>query len=87
MADVWEATKRSGGLNLLDVRTFVKVADFYNDVSQMLAFYDARTGARRQDVRRLYYYDLEALTNISKRCAADGDSAIMMLNRVRRSQM
>jgi hypothetical protein len=36
---VWEATKQAGGLNLLDVPTFVDLAAFYNGNSQMFAQY------------------------------------------------
>jgi hypothetical protein len=36
---MWEATKQAGGLTLMDVPTFVAVADFYNDISRMLAIY------------------------------------------------
>lgn len=37
--DVWEGTKQSGGLNLIDVPTFVRVSDFYNSWNTMLAYY------------------------------------------------
>jgi hypothetical protein len=36
---VWEATKQAGGLNLIDVPTFVELAQFYNWNSQMFAQY------------------------------------------------
>jgi hypothetical protein len=36
---VWEATKQAGGLNLLDVPTFVELSQFYNMNSNMLAQY------------------------------------------------
>lgn len=39
-AHVWEATKQAGGLNLIDVPTFVMLADFYNRQSQMYAQYN-----------------------------------------------
>ncbi|HEY4303780.1 MAG TPA: hypothetical protein VGM82_04900 [Gemmatimonadaceae bacterium] len=37
--DVWEGTKQSGGLNLIDVPTFVRVSEFYNAWNTMAAFY------------------------------------------------
>ena len=36
---VWEATKQAGGLNLIDVPTFVALSQFYNMNSNMLAQY------------------------------------------------
>src|SRR3954466_8669857 len=36
---VWEATKQAGGLNMIDVPTFVELADFYNMNSNMFAQY------------------------------------------------
>jgi hypothetical protein len=36
---IWEATKQAGGLDLIDVPTFVELADFYNMNSNMLAQY------------------------------------------------
>lgn len=36
---VWEATKQAGGLNLIDVPTFVELSQFYNMNSQMFAQY------------------------------------------------
>lgn len=36
---IWEATKQSGGLNLLDVPTFVELSKFYNMNSNMFAQY------------------------------------------------
>jgi hypothetical protein len=36
---VWEATKQAGGLNLIDVPTFVEASNFYNEMSEMLGFY------------------------------------------------
>jgi hypothetical protein len=36
---VWEATKQAGGLNLIDVPTFVELSQFYNMNSNMLAQY------------------------------------------------
>jgi hypothetical protein len=36
---VWEATKQAGGLSLIDVPTFVELAQFYNMNSNMLAQY------------------------------------------------
>ncbi|HTE45957.1 MAG TPA: hypothetical protein VK636_11975 [Gemmatimonadaceae bacterium] len=99
---IWEATKQAGGLSLFDVPTFAAVADFYNDISRMLAiygqlrelsigvilpgadrgadaFYDARSGILRADIRRLYYWDLNALENISKQTARQGDQLIKRL--------
>jgi hypothetical protein len=35
--DMWEATLRSGGLDVLDVHTFWRVSQFYNRVNQGLA--------------------------------------------------
>jgi hypothetical protein len=37
--DVWEGTKQAGGLNLLDVPTFVRVSQFYNSWNRMAAYY------------------------------------------------
>jgi hypothetical protein len=37
--DVWEGTKLSGGLNLIDVPTFVRVSEFYNSWNTMAAYY------------------------------------------------
>lgn len=37
--DIWEGTKQSGGLNLIDVPTFVRLSDFYNSWSRMVAYY------------------------------------------------
>jgi hypothetical protein len=37
--DVWEGTKQAGGLNLLDVPTFVRVSEFYNSWNRMSAYY------------------------------------------------
>jgi hypothetical protein len=37
--DVWEGTKQAGGLNLLDVPTFVRVSQFYNSWNRMSAYY------------------------------------------------
>ncbi len=37
--DVWEGTKQAGGLNLIDVPTFVRVSQFYNSWNTMLAYY------------------------------------------------
>jgi hypothetical protein len=36
---VWEATKQAGGLNLIDVPTFVALSQFYNMNSNMIAQY------------------------------------------------
>ena len=36
---VWEATKQAGGLNLIDVPTFVALSQFYNMNSNMFAQY------------------------------------------------
>jgi hypothetical protein len=36
---VWEATKQAGGLNLIDVPTFVALSTFYNANSQMYGQY------------------------------------------------
>jgi hypothetical protein len=36
---VWEATKQAGGLNLIDVPTFVALSQFYNMNTNMLAQY------------------------------------------------
>jgi hypothetical protein len=36
---VWEATKQAGGLEILDVPTFVRLSAFYNENSQMVAQY------------------------------------------------
>ncbi len=36
---VWEATKQAGGLNLIDVPTFVALSEFYNMNSNMFAQY------------------------------------------------
>ena len=36
---VWEATKQAGGLNLIDVPTFVTLSQFYNMNSNMFAQY------------------------------------------------
>jgi hypothetical protein len=36
---IWEATKQAGGLNLIDVPTFVDLATFYNANSQMFGQY------------------------------------------------
>jgi len=37
--DVWEGTKQAGGLNLIDVPTFVRLSEFYNSWSRMSAYY------------------------------------------------
>ena len=37
--DVWEGTKQAGGLNLLDVPTFVRVSQFYNSWNTMFGYY------------------------------------------------
>jgi hypothetical protein len=37
--DVWEGTKQAGGLNLIDVPTFVRVSEFYNSWNRMIAYY------------------------------------------------
>jgi len=37
--DVWEGTKQAGGLNLIDVPTFVRLSQFYNSWSTMVAYY------------------------------------------------
>lgn len=55
-AHVWEATKQAGGLNLIDVPTFVMLADFYNRESQMHAQYD--------ELRQFYVSDV--LPRVSK---------------------
>ncbi|MEP6492442.1 MAG: hypothetical protein ABJF01_07185 [bacterium] len=43
------------------------------------AFYNPSTGMLRNDIRRLYYWDLTALENTSKRTAAEGDSLVKRL--------
>jgi hypothetical protein len=101
---VWEATKQAGGLNLIDVPTFVEASNFYNEMSEMLgfyaqlrelsvnvilpasdigpdAFYNKQTGALRSDVRRLYYWDLNALENMARNAARHGDSLVKTLAR------
>jgi hypothetical protein len=101
---VFEATKQAGGMNLIDVPTFVRLSDFYNAWSEAAvfygqlrdlsvnvilpnvdrgpdAFYDARTGALRPEVRRLYYYDLGALDNLSRTMVKEGTALIGELAR------
>jgi len=36
---IWDATKQSGGLDIIDVPTFVQLSDFYNNWSEMSVFY------------------------------------------------
>lgn len=36
---MWDATKQSGGLDIIDVPTFVQLSDFYNNWSEMSVFY------------------------------------------------
>jgi hypothetical protein len=37
--DVWEGAKQAGGLNLIDVPTFVRLSEFYNSWYRMAAYY------------------------------------------------
>jgi len=37
--DLWEAAKQSGGLTVMDVPTFVKVSQFYNNWSTQMVYY------------------------------------------------
>jgi hypothetical protein len=37
--DIWEGTKQSGGLDVIDVPTFVRLSEFYNSWSRMVAYY------------------------------------------------
>jgi hypothetical protein len=102
--DLWEATKQGGGLSVMDVPTFVKVSQFYNNWSEMAvfygqlrdlslnvivpnldrgpdAFYDPKTGRLRGDVRRVYYYDLDALGRLSNDGIRLGTEVIHLLAR------
>lgn len=36
---MWEATKQSGGLDIIDVPTFERLSEFYNNWSEMSVFY------------------------------------------------
>jgi hypothetical protein len=99
---IWDATKQSGGLNLLDVATFSRIGNFYNSISEMLAyyaqlrdlsvnvilpnadrgpdaFYNAKTGALRSDIRLLYHRDLTFLGNVSETAARQGDGLLVRL--------
>jgi hypothetical protein len=51
---VWEATKQAGGLNLIDVPTFVELSAFYNENAQMYAQYaQLREFSLREIIPRL----------------------------------
>lgn len=99
---MWEATKQSGGLEIIDVPTFERISQFYNNWSQMAvfygqlrdlsvntilplvpkggdAFYDPKTGEPRYDIGKIYYFDLEALANLTDGSVRSGTSVLTLL--------
>ena len=98
---MWDATKQSGGLDIIDVPTFVRLSDFYNNWSEMSvfygqlrdlslntilplvpkgvdAFYDSKAELR-YDIKRVYYYDLDALAHLTGESVKEGTSLLAVL--------